>query len=711
MATLELEHCVGGIYTISNSLHYHNDGKTIVTVAGAAIVLSDITDPHNQSFLHGHSGTICSIALSPNGKYIASGQLGDDADVIVWDFERKKLIHKLCQHEHGVSTIAFSLDSRLLLTVGDFFDRKLFIWDIESGGIVANVQVTSTGSASIHQTAADKRPPPQPSRMTAATGSVRASSSSTMGEGEYVAAAWGGHARDIKRRETTDLIFATAGPIVSLWTLTPHTGELHQEKFQTGSTVRSFTSVGFTTDGERCIAGTTSGDFAVFLVRTMVMEMLVPACSGGIRTILVLPSNSILVGGGDGTLTKFSPSGRSYIATNQKRIGEPLPVASSAAPSLSHSYQMPSSSSSSSSATPSSSSSSSSSSSTAPCPPITALSNGGGETRVITASIDGTVHSTSLTDWSVVPLSYSHSGPVTSLSFPLAISDKFATCSPDDGTVRVWDLSTYDTLSLCQVAKEHPRCVSWCGDCLCVGYDSGEIRFVDGFSGDVLWTVVGAHKGMCSAICGTGASSSSSYGGGEGEAKATLGGGSELFVSGGETGEVRVWSVRDRSLKTQLKEHTQRVSGVTLFGDRSHFVSWSKDGRWSCVDLARERRVGSYRSRGSILGLALLPDEQRVITTCSDRCVVFWDMAVADPVRVIKDAHEDQVTCISVANDSDMFATGGMDNVVKLWDLKGSLIGEFHGHSASINAIGFTPDDKQLISVGDDGNCLIWNVY
>ena len=78
--------------------------------------------------------------MSHLGKFIASGQLGDDADVYVWDFESKKLVHKLCEHEHGISTMSFTPDGRLLLTVGDAFDRKLFVWDMASGGIVANVR-------------------------------------------------------------------------------------------------------------------------------------------------------------------------------------------------------------------------------------------------------------------------------------------------------------------------------------------------------------------------------------------------------------------------------------------------------------------------------------------------------------------------------------------------------------------------------------------
>jgi hypothetical protein len=44
----------------------------------------------------------------------------------------------------------------------------------------------------------------------------------------------GGHARDIKRRETEDYVFATAGRNVCLWNLTPSSGELSQLKVCVG---------------------------------------------------------------------------------------------------------------------------------------------------------------------------------------------------------------------------------------------------------------------------------------------------------------------------------------------------------------------------------------------------------------------------------------------------------------------------------------------
>jgi WD40 repeat protein len=50
--------------------------------------------------------------------------------------------------------------------------------------------------------------------------------------------------------------------------------------------------------------------------------------------------------------------------------------------------------------------------------------------------------------------------------------------------------------------------------------------------------------------------------------------------------------------------------------------------------------------------------------------------------------------------------------VVRLWDLRSfTVISEVTGHSNSINSLKFTPDDKQIVSGGEDGSIFIWCVF
>ena len=74
---LELEHVVGFSGRWKNTLACHPTSDAVfVSALGAAVVVGDITDPHQQVFLRGHDGEVSVVAVSPTGSLIASGQVG-----------------------------------------------------------------------------------------------------------------------------------------------------------------------------------------------------------------------------------------------------------------------------------------------------------------------------------------------------------------------------------------------------------------------------------------------------------------------------------------------------------------------------------------------------------------------------------------------------------------------------------------------------------
>ena len=87
-------------------------------------------------------------------------------------------------------------------------------------------------------------------------------------------------------------------------------------------------------------------------------------------------------------------------------------------------------------------------------------------------------------------------------------------------------------------------------------------------------------------------------------------------------------------------------------------------------------------------------------------------MREPEPVQVIDPAHDGEATSICLNAAGQLFASGGTDQQVKLWALDGGkLLATGVGHSAQIQQVCISPDDRQLISVGDDGNIFVWNIY
>ena len=75
-APLELEHVIGYSGRHKHTLVASPLGDAVyLSGIGANVVIGDITDPHKQSFLKGHTGDISALAVNFNGSLIASGQV------------------------------------------------------------------------------------------------------------------------------------------------------------------------------------------------------------------------------------------------------------------------------------------------------------------------------------------------------------------------------------------------------------------------------------------------------------------------------------------------------------------------------------------------------------------------------------------------------------------------------------------------------------
>jgi len=99
-----------------------------------------------------------------------------------------------------------------------------------------------------------------------------------------------------------------------------------------------------------------------------------------------------------------------------------------------------------------------------------------------------------------------------------------------------------------------------------------------------------------------------------------------------------------------------------------------------------------------------------VMSVGQERKLTYWDMRTTDPLNLVPIGHEQ--LAIACSSNGNIVAVGGVDRVVRVFDtLEYAQVAECEGHSDHVLALAFSPDDRQLVSVGADGCVMVWNIY
>jgi len=609
--SIDLEHAIGCNVEFNKVCHMLPNGKDYAKAVGGVVILGDLNDPHEQAFLQGHDDFITCLAVSHAGHMCATGQKGQNADVCLWSLQEKRLIFKFEEQDHKIDCLCFSHDDRLLIVCSDEVDARMMVYDTQNCTIIAHASISPKPTASIIS---------------------------------------GGMARDIKRRDTHEYQFAACGGKgLSMWHLDAMRGDLSSHPITTaGKQMREFVCIVFSADYEYLFAGTKTGDVAITLMKNRVIQHWVSVCSGGVLSMVCLPSQTcrLIVGGGDGTIT-------SLVGNEPVTIKEDKQIRVDGA--------------------------------------LASMSMSSDGMEIMVVSTGGCSYQVRSRDLSVKLHNQVSPGENYDIAYPGSISDQFLTCS-SDGIVTLWDANDYSARLRCPTRPgSHPVCVAASEDIIVTGCNDGRLLSYDFAQGHFQWHIDNAHKGGVTTV--------------------KIASNVRFVVSGGEDGELRVWEFKTREMHAHMKEHKARINDLKLFPNDQYAVTASRDRCLLTWDLRQEKRLTQHREKhGGINCLAVASNQTSVITAGQERTLTYWDLRMADPVRTVN--LDEEINSVCLSPDDRYLVTAGTNHVVKVFDVNSSMeksVGT--GHSRPIQKVSFSPDGKQIVSVGLDHSIFVWNFY
>ena len=205
-----------------------------------------------------------------------------------------------------------------------------------------------------------------------------------------------------------------------------------------------------------------------------------------------------------------------------------------------------------------------------------------------------------------------------------------------------------------------------------------------------------------------------------------------MIASGGLDGKVRIWSIstgecRVLEFKPTAFELEDEDGSGSLFNLTALSVAWSHDGELIAAGFGSGIiRVWSVRTGELVHVLQANEDgipsvtfsRDGLLASCSrDQTVHIWNLASEKPILLVGGAdedgsysHEGGVNTVAWHPTGRFLASGGHDEVVKIWDVTtGECMKILKGHTDSIVGVSWN-DVGELVSCGSSGSVFFWDV-
>uniref|UniRef100_A0A670JZN3 WD repeat-containing protein 90 n=1 Tax=Podarcis muralis TaxID=64176 RepID=A0A670JZN3_PODMU len=286
------------------------------------------------------------------------------------------------------------------------------------------------------------------------------------------------------------------------------------------------------------------------------------------------------------------------------------------------------------------------------------------------------------------------------LAFSVERSQKQLVTVSQDNTIRVWNLESMQQLYEFTASDETPCAVSFHPSqfIFACGFDTGVVRTISLAASKLLEE----HKYHRGSITGL-----------------TFSPDGNFMYSSCSHGTLALYN------SAIQKSHVIRVLAFVLYADHGpDALSVSGDGRLLAfvgpskyivtlmdaysldellrVDMSILDLDSTVLDMAERLCFAPFPLGHLLVATCSQKVLVI-DAKSGRLIRVVSQVHKQSCSSLAFSSDARFLLTAG-DRVLKVWDygMRFDVNSQvFIGHSEPIQQVSFTPDQRQVISVGD----------
>lgn len=184
------------------------------------------------------------------------------------------------------------------------------------------------------------------------------------------------------------------------------------------------------------------------------------------------------------------------------------------------------------------------------------------------------------------------------------------------------------------------------------------------------------------------------------------------IATGHADGAIGLWDLGTGAKLANLRRNEASIWSLSFTDVPGQIVAAAHDWKVSLWDInatgAPLHVFGGHEN--SVQALAVSSRAGMFASGGADKALRLWDLKTLDPVRTYR-KHRDFISAVAFRPDGRYIASGSLDGEIRIWSVKSRrLIRRLRGHKKDVTSMAFSPDGSLLASSGADGTIRIWSM-